>query len=162
MVMDKSEAETQLPEDPEQDAYTPHPSFRQALKFWIKLGFISFGGPAGQISIKLGARGPSVAHVSACTSSAHSIGEALRVIQRGDADVMLAGATGTRLHPMKIIHAVQQGVTRFSVLIPLGLAFLAGLTSRASSASAPPQRARWVHGVPPTRWRVEPGRTHLK
>jgi chromate transporter len=51
MVMDKSEAETQLSEDREQDAYTPHPSFRQALKFWIKLGFISFGGPAGQISI---------------------------------------------------------------------------------------------------------------
>jgi 3-oxoacyl-[acyl-carrier-protein] synthase II len=48
---------------------------------------------AGQISILLGARGPSVAHVSACTSSAHSIGEALRVIQRGDADVMLAGGS---------------------------------------------------------------------
>jgi chromate transporter len=32
-------------------AYVPHPSFGQALKFWIKLGFISFGGPAGQISI---------------------------------------------------------------------------------------------------------------
>ncbi len=30
---------------------TPHPTFRQALRFWLKLGFISFGGPAGQIAI---------------------------------------------------------------------------------------------------------------
>jgi chromate transporter len=30
---------------------TPHPSFREAFKFWLKLGFISFGGPTGQISI---------------------------------------------------------------------------------------------------------------
>ncbi|MBP1732621.1 MAG: chromate transport protein ChrA, partial [Deltaproteobacteria bacterium] len=31
--------------------YTPHPTFTQALRFWLKLGFISFGGPAGQIAI---------------------------------------------------------------------------------------------------------------
>ncbi len=30
---------------------TPHPSFREAFKFWLKLGFISFGGPTGQIAI---------------------------------------------------------------------------------------------------------------
>jgi hypothetical protein len=30
---------------------TPHPSFGQVFKFWLKLGFISFGGPTGQISI---------------------------------------------------------------------------------------------------------------
>jgi chromate transporter len=36
----------------EKDAtYTPHPTFRQALRFWLKLGFISFGGPTGQIAI---------------------------------------------------------------------------------------------------------------
>jgi chromate transporter len=29
----------------------PHPSFREAFRFWLKLGFISFGGPTGQISI---------------------------------------------------------------------------------------------------------------
>src|SRR4030043_217885 len=31
--------------------HTPHPTFRQALRFWLKLGFISFGGPTGQIAI---------------------------------------------------------------------------------------------------------------
>jgi chromate transporter len=40
-----------MPGDHESGAHTPHPSFWQATKFWIKLGFISFGGPAGQISI---------------------------------------------------------------------------------------------------------------
>jgi chromate transporter len=36
----------------EKDAsYTPHPTFRQAFWYWLKLGFISFGGPAGQIAI---------------------------------------------------------------------------------------------------------------
>jgi chromate transporter len=33
------------------ESYTPHPTFMQALRFWLKLGFISFGGPTGQIAI---------------------------------------------------------------------------------------------------------------
>ena len=33
------------------DLFTPHPTFMQALRFWLKLGFISFGGPTGQIAI---------------------------------------------------------------------------------------------------------------
>ena len=33
------------------DSFTPHPTFMEALRFWLKLGFISFGGPAGQIAI---------------------------------------------------------------------------------------------------------------
>ena len=32
-------------------SFTPHPTFMQALRFWLKLGFISFGGPTGQIAI---------------------------------------------------------------------------------------------------------------
>ena len=35
----------------EEKAFVAHPSFGQAFSFWLKLGFISFGGPAGQISI---------------------------------------------------------------------------------------------------------------
>ncbi|MFH1489008.1 MAG: chromate efflux transporter [Pseudomonadota bacterium] len=50
---DKKEAELQAVEERKDNRYTPHPSFRQATKFWIKLGLISFGGPAGQISIML-------------------------------------------------------------------------------------------------------------
>jgi 3-oxoacyl-[acyl-carrier-protein] synthase II len=45
----------------------------------------------GLISIRHGARGPNYTTVSACASSAHAIGDALRIIQRGDADVMIAG-----------------------------------------------------------------------
>lgn len=46
---------------------------------------------AGEIAMKYGAKGPNMAHVSACASSAHAIGEATDMIRRGQADVMLAG-----------------------------------------------------------------------
>jgi 3-oxoacyl-[acyl-carrier-protein] synthase II len=46
---------------------------------------------AGQVSIEHGLRGPSMCHTSACSSSAHAIGEAAEWIRRGQADVMVAG-----------------------------------------------------------------------
>ena len=46
---------------------------------------------AGEVAMKYGAKGPNMAHVSACASSAHAIGEATDMIRRGQADVMLAG-----------------------------------------------------------------------
>jgi 3-oxoacyl-[acyl-carrier-protein] synthase II len=45
----------------------------------------------GQISIRYNIRGPTFSHVSACSTGAHSIGEAMRVIQRGECDVMICG-----------------------------------------------------------------------
>jgi len=48
---------------------------------------------AGEIAMKYGAKGPNVATVSACASSAHAIGEAADTIRRGQADVMLAGGS---------------------------------------------------------------------
>ena len=45
----------------------------------------------GQISIRFGAKGPNFSHVSACSTGAHAIGEAMRCIERGDADAMICG-----------------------------------------------------------------------
>src|SRR5260221_92751 len=48
---------------------------------------------AGEIAMKFGAKGPNLATVSACASSAHAVGEATDTIRRGQADVMLAGGS---------------------------------------------------------------------
>jgi len=48
---------------------------------------------AGLISIQVGAKGPNVSMVSACTTSSHCVGEAGRLIEYGDADIMIAGGT---------------------------------------------------------------------
>lgn len=57
---------------------------------------------AGLISIRFGLRGPNYATVSACASSAHALGDAFRVIARGDADLMLAGGAEATITPMTI------------------------------------------------------------
>jgi 3-oxoacyl-[acyl-carrier-protein] synthase II len=54
---------------------------------------------AGHLSILLGAKGPNIAPVSACATSAHSIGEAALMISRGDVDVMLAGGSESVVCP---------------------------------------------------------------
>ena len=48
---------------------------------------------SGVVAIELGAKGPNFGIVSACATSAHAIGEALRMIRTGDADIMLAGGS---------------------------------------------------------------------
>ena len=57
---------------------------------------------AGQIAIRFGAKGPNLSQVSACSSSGHSIGDAYRCIQRGDADVMFAGGSEATVSPLGI------------------------------------------------------------
>ncbi len=56
----------------------------------------------GLASIRLGLKGPNMSHVSACSTGAHSIGEAMRLIQRGDADAMLAGGTEATVTPLGV------------------------------------------------------------
>ena len=57
---------------------------------------------AGIVSMRFGAKGPNYATVSACASSAHAIGDAYRLIQYGDADVMIAGGAEATVTPMAI------------------------------------------------------------
>ena len=64
--------------------------------------------PASHIAIYNDFRGPNNSLTLREAAANLAVGEALRVIQRGHADCMLAGATGTRVHPMKALHAVIQ------------------------------------------------------
>ena len=57
---------------------------------------------AGQVSIMTGAKGPNVAAVTACTTATHNIGLAMRMIQYGDADVMIAGGAESTVTPLAI------------------------------------------------------------
>jgi len=56
----------------------------------------------GHIAIKYGLKGPNLSIVTACATGSHSIGEASRIIQYGDADVMVAGGTEANLTPLTI------------------------------------------------------------
>ncbi|TAN43698.1 MAG: beta-ketoacyl-[acyl-carrier-protein] synthase II [Nitrospirae bacterium] len=57
---------------------------------------------SGNVSIKYGAKGPNSTAVTACATGSHSIGDAFRVIQRGEADVMIAGGTESVITPLCI------------------------------------------------------------
>lgn len=57
---------------------------------------------AGQISINTGAKGPNSCTVTACATGTHSIGDAAKIIQRGDADAMIAGGTEASITPLGV------------------------------------------------------------
>ncbi len=57
---------------------------------------------AGHVSMRYGFRGPNYCTVSACASSAHAVGDAFRILQRGDADVMVTGGAEATVTPMTI------------------------------------------------------------
>src|SRR5262245_16223710 len=71
---------------------------RRISPFFIPASIINLA--AGHVSIRFGARGPSLATCTACTASAHAIGEAAEIIKRGDADVMIAGGSEASITPM--------------------------------------------------------------
>ena len=66
--------------------------------FFITAAIVNLA--AGQISIRWGAAGPNLAPATACTTGAHAIGEAYRIIQYGDADVMICGGSEAAVTPL--------------------------------------------------------------
>ena len=73
---------------------------RRISPFFIPATIINLA--AGQVSIRYGAKGPNEATATACTTSAHAIGDAYRIIERNDADVMIAGGSEAAITPMGI------------------------------------------------------------
>jgi 3-oxoacyl-[acyl-carrier-protein] synthase II len=73
---------------------------RRITPFFIPMLIINLA--AGQISIKFGAKGPNSAPATACATGSHAIGDAFKVIQRGDADAMIAGGTESCITPTGI------------------------------------------------------------
>ncbi|HEX8178480.1 MAG TPA: beta-ketoacyl-ACP synthase II [Pyrinomonadaceae bacterium] len=57
---------------------------------------------AGQVSIRTGAKGPNSATATACSAGAHAIGDSYKIIQRGDADVMICGGAESAITPMAV------------------------------------------------------------
>jgi 3-oxoacyl-[acyl-carrier-protein] synthase II len=73
---------------------------RRISPFFIPASIINLA--AGQVSIRFNARGPNLATCTACTASAHAIGEAFEIIRRGDANVMIAGGSEAAITPMGV------------------------------------------------------------
>jgi len=73
---------------------------RRISPFFIPMLIVNLA--SGQISIRFGAKGPNSAPATACATGSHSIGDAFKIIQRGDADAMIAGGTEAVITPLGI------------------------------------------------------------
>jgi 3-oxoacyl-[acyl-carrier-protein] synthase II len=73
---------------------------RKISPFFIPAAIVNLA--AGHVSIRYNAKGPNEATCTACTSSAHSVGDAFKIISRCDADVMIAGGTEAAITPMGV------------------------------------------------------------
>jgi 3-oxoacyl-[acyl-carrier-protein] synthase II len=73
---------------------------RKISPFFIPAAIVNLA--AGHVSIRYGAKGPNEATATACTTSAHAIGDAYKIIQRCDADAMIAGGTEAPITPMGV------------------------------------------------------------
>jgi 3-oxoacyl-[acyl-carrier-protein] synthase II len=68
--------------------------------FFIPASIVNLA--SGHVSIRYGAKGPNSATATACSASAHAIGDAYKIIQRSDADIMIAGGTEASITPMGV------------------------------------------------------------
>ena len=68
--------------------------------FFYSYGNSEYAG--SQISIALGFKGPNMAIVTACATGTHCVGEAFRIIQYGDADIMMAGGSEAAINPLAV------------------------------------------------------------
>jgi 3-oxoacyl-[acyl-carrier-protein] synthase II len=73
---------------------------RKISPFFIPAAIVNLA--AGHVSMRFGAKGPNEATATACTTSAHSIGDSFRIIQHRDADVMIAGGSEAAITPMGV------------------------------------------------------------
>lgn len=89
-----------LPRIEEQQIEYQERGARRISPFFVPASLINL--ISGQLSIMLGLKGPSYAVVSACTTGLHSIGDAARLIEYGDADVMVAGGAESTVSPLGI------------------------------------------------------------
>jgi 3-oxoacyl-[acyl-carrier-protein] synthase II len=73
---------------------------RRISPFFIPSAIINLA--SGQVSIRFGAKGPNLATCTACSASAHAIGDSYEIIRRGDADAMIAGGSEAAITPMSV------------------------------------------------------------
>ena len=73
---------------------------RKVSPFFIPSAIINLA--SGQVSIRFGAKGPNLATCTACSASAHAVGESYEIIKRGDANAMIAGGSEAAITPMSL------------------------------------------------------------
>ena len=73
---------------------------RKISPFFIPSAIINLA--AGQVSIRYGAKGPNSATCTACSASAHAVGDSFEIIRRGDADAMIVGGSEAAITPMGV------------------------------------------------------------
>jgi 3-oxoacyl-[acyl-carrier-protein] synthase II len=73
---------------------------RKISPFFIPAAIVNLA--AGHVSMRFGAKGPNEATATACTTSAHSLGDSFRIISYGDADAMIAGGSEAAITPMGV------------------------------------------------------------